>query len=84
MKTARVRLTNITSRCSGPTRWLVACLARRNSAAAALTPTPCGDCFSPLDEGHQLALRGLAAGGNPPARGPTGERTEHHDTEPSA
>ena len=84
MKTARVRFMNITSRCSGPTRWLVACLARRNSAGAVLMQPPRGVCFGPLDEGRQLALRGLAAGGHPPPRGPIGERTEKHGTEPSA
>jgi hypothetical protein len=84
IKTVRVRFTNITSRCSGPTRSLVACLARRNSAAAVLMQSPRGVCFGPLDEGDQLALRGLAASGDPPARGPIGERTDHHGTEPSA
>jgi hypothetical protein len=84
MNTARVRFRNIISRCSGPTRWLVACLARRNSAAAVLMQPPRGVCFGPLDEGQQLALRGLAAGGDPSARGPIGERSEQLGTEPSA
>jgi hypothetical protein len=62
----------------------VACLARRNLAAAVLMQPPRGVCFGPLDEGQQLALQGLAAGGDPSARGPIGERTDRHGTEPSA
>jgi hypothetical protein len=86
LKTARVRFAYITSRRSGLTRWLVGCMARRrrNSAAAVVMQSAHGDCFGPLDEGHQLALRGLAAGGDPPARGPTGERAGHQGTEPIA
>jgi hypothetical protein len=86
IETARVRFTCITSRCSGPTTWLVACLARRrrNSAAAVVMQPAHGGCFGPLDEGHQLALRGVAAGGDPSARGPIGERTDSHGAEPSA
>jgi hypothetical protein len=63
----------------------MACLARRrrNSAAGVLMQPSRGVCFGPLDEGHQVALRGFAAGGDPSARRPVGERTDHHGTEPT-
>jgi hypothetical protein len=81
-----VRFAYITGRRSGLTRWLVGYMARRrrSSAAAVVMQSAHGVCFGPLDEGHQFALRSLAAGGDPPARGPIGERTDHHGTDPIA
>jgi hypothetical protein len=83
--TARMRLANIQSRCAEPTRRLVGYLTsrRRDSMAAGLLAPPGGVCFGPLDEGDELALRGLTARGNPSVRGPSGERADPHGSEPT-